>query len=733
MAGEPYKSMEELTEELNILRINYQKELEARKKLVQAIRVSEHKFRTVFDASPIGIAIYDSDGKPETTNHICLEMFAVSDQSGLPDLNLLKKDFLTPQEKTNLDAGRTAKCEFKWEFGGPNATDAWKVGTIYVDALINPINRPANDGSKGYLVHFQDITKRKKAQESLMLNESRFREIYENCAVMMHSINQGGIILNVNRKWLSELGYTREEVLGRKVDLIMTHESAHRAFSKILPKYWKEGKVSDVEYQYVKKDGTIIDVLLDSVVMSDPVWGIISMSVTRNVTDRKRTERELLQSEERFRALFEGAHDCIFIKDGSLRYTHINPEMSKLLGIPREKMLGLTAEDVHGEEAARHIREVDLRVLGGESIEEEHSRTINSVELTFHDIRIPLRDSRNEIIGVCGILRNVTERKKATPAGYTSIVKDYPSAAMQATFSKARYAAAADSIVLLMGESGSGKDYLARWIHDHSKRAKGPFFAINCAAVPHELAESELFGHESGAFTGARGRKRGLLELAEGGTLLLNEIGELPLSLQSKLLTFLDTRSFPRVGGEKQVRVNARLIAATHRDLKTEVDTLRFLPALYYRLNVFTIMVPPLRERAEDVPVLIDETLARLASEMQLNEIPAVAPSVIEKLINYSWPGNVRELRNVLERALMLSTAVISDESLPLMDEMSGTWCRTVVFPTNKSLYDITDTLAYDLCTEALRRADGQKKSAAKLLGISRDTFYRFLKKNERQ
>ena len=220
---------------------------------------------------------------------------------------------------------------------------------------------------------------------------------------------------------------------------------------------------------------------------------------------------------------------------------------------------------------------------------------------------------------------------------------------------EASSAAASDGTVLLQGESGSGKDYLARWIHDHSKRALGPYFSLNCAAISRELAESELFGHERGAFTGAHGRKRGLLELAEGGTLLLNEIGELPLSLQSKLLTFLDTRSFLRVGGEKPINVNARIISATNRSLDDEVEEGRFLSALFYRINVFGITVPPLRDRIEDIPVLMEEIMSRLAVELQLTHLPYVDPAFAIALTRYDWPGNVRELRNALERALMLS------------------------------------------------------------------------------
>jgi len=200
--------------------------------------------------------------------------------------------------------------------------------------------------------------------------------------------------------------------------------------------------------------------------------------------------------------------------------------------------------------------------------------------LIFHDSRVPLRNGEGETHGICIVSRDITNRLKALQE-VQIIDRDYPSEAMRIALRKAQRAASVDSLVLLLGESGSGKDHLARWIHDHSPRSCGPFFAINCAAVSNELAESELFGHEPGAFTGARTRKRGLLELAEGGTLLMNEIGELPLSLQAKLLTFLDSKSFLRVGGDKHIRIDARLMAATHRNLETEVAEGRFLEALF--------------------------------------------------------------------------------------------------------------------------------------------------------
>ncbi len=708
-------------------------EINEHKLTTEALRESEEKFRTIYEESPIGIELYDSEGKLIDANKACLEIFGVPDVADVKGFNLFNDPNLPDVEKEKLLNGLAVRYEIGFDFEVAIRKNLFKTskseGLIFLDVLISPLGIQGGK-LKGYLVQVQDITEQKSAEEALRISETRFRDIYENAPVMMHSINPEGTILNVNKKWLEELGYSREEAIGRRMDFIMTPESAEYAFQEVLPKYWGEGRISDVSYQYVTKQESVMDVLLDSRVIQDPVWGNISLSVIRDVTDHKRAEEELLRSEQRFRAVFESARDCIYIKDQSLRYSHANPAMEKVLGIEADRLLGMRDEELYGEEAGKHLREVDLRVLGGQSIEEEHSRPIHGAQFIFHDIKVPLRNSEGEIIGMCGVSRNITERKKTQPETLT-IAGEYPSASMQTAFSKAHYAAATDSIVLLLGESGSGKDYLARVIHANSRRSNGPFFGINCAAIPHELAESELFGHEAGAFTGARGRKRGLLELAEGGTLLLNEIGELPLHLQSKLLTFLDTKTLLRVGGEKQIQVNARLIAATHRSLEGEVEAGRFLKPLFYRLNVFSIEVPPLRERSEDIPILMEEIMCQLAAELQLTEIPPVDSSALVTLCSYHWPGNVRELRNVLERALILSDSSKLNLGLPAGDYNSQNWSCKVKFPEGRTLQEITDEITEYVCVEALRRSRGNKKLAAQLLGISRFSLYRHLKYSE--
>ncbi len=315
-------------------------------------------------------------------------------------------------------------------------------------------------------------------------------------------------------------------------------------------------------------------------------------------------------------------------------------------------------------------------------------------------------------------------------------VPPYPSTAMRKTLEVCTQVAAGQGNVLLTGESGVGKNYLAGLIHKMSNRGQGAFFDVNCASLSPSLIESELFGHEPGAFTGAKGRKRGLLELSHKGTLFLDEIGDMPLHLQAKLLSFLDTQTLRRVGGEKVIEVDSRVIVATNRNLKELVEKGAFREDLFYRLNVVSIRVPPLRERIEDVPVLVNEMCQKICSDMGLLKVPEISGPVMEKLENYSWPGNVRELKNALERAIMLSpdkeniTEISMDSSSA---ENIGAKAEKplfqVTFPENGlRIKDISNEVDRVLVKEALRRAP-TKKEAARLLGITRDSLSHYIKR----
>jgi two-component system, NtrC family, response regulator AtoC len=391
----------------------------------------------------------------------------------------------------------------------------------------------------------------------------------------------------------------------------------------------------------------------------------------------------------------------------------------------------LTEEEVFGKRRTDQIKELDMRALNGNDVQEEITLQVSGMPVTCLETRVPLRDDSGDLTGICIIAHDISDRKRTEHL--PEIVMDCRSQAMRATLKQATLAAKGDITVLLLGESGSGKDYLARYIHDHSQKAAGPFFSLNCASVSATLAESELFGHEKGSFTGAVGRKRGLLELAEGGTLLLNEIAELSLALQAKLLTFLDTRKFMRVGGEKLIGVSARLIAATNRDLGEELKKGTFRQDLLYRLNVMAITVPPLRERLEDIPILAPKLLSQIRVSLQLDDVPAITKQAMKELSAYTWPGNVRELRNVLERAVILSHGQeIGPAQLGLPQacaqaDDSGP-CFTVGFPPEGSVNDLTSDLKRFLVKNALRQSNGRRNQAARILGISRDSLKHYMK-----
>jgi PAS domain S-box-containing protein len=453
----------------------------------------------------------------------------------------------------------------------------------------------------------------------------------------------------------------------------------------------------------------------------------INEKLRHEIAERERSDAALRESEARFRAIFETAQDCIYIKDRNLRYTQVNPALEALLQTPKASILGRRDEQLFGRDAGVHLGGVDRRVLGGETVEEEYTRLIHGVPTTLLEAKVPLTDSTGSIVGICGIARNITDRRgRSLPSSVVPL--EYPSKSMQNALAQARLVASQGSLVLLLGDSGVGKDYMAKYIHNHSERSNGPFFAINCASVAPELAESELFGHEAGAFTGARSRKRGLLELAEGGTIFLNEIGELSPALQAKLLSFLDTRSFTRVGGEKNVSVNARLIAATNRDLEKDVAEGKFRRDLFYRLNVLSIRIPPLRERREDIPTLIEQILTQLQDDIRLTSPPVFDKSVVDALKAYDWPGNVRELRNVLERALILSGGGHIHASALGLISAADDWLFSTRFPDDRSLNDVVKDLKRLVVLESLRRTRGNRVAAAKLLDISRNSMNHYLK-----
>ena len=319
------------------------------------------------------------------------------------------------------------------------------------------------------------------------------------------------------------------------------------------------------------------------------------------------------------------------------------------------------------------------------------------------------------------VRRVLGERPSATPASHDFLSRDPRVLELLTVLDRT---AATDATVLITGESGTGKELLARRVHDASPRREGPFVAVNCAALPSSLAESELFGHEKGAFTGADRRRAGRFEQADGGTLFLDEVGELGEEIQAKLLRAIEQRTVERVGGGAPVALDLRLVAATNRDLEAMVRDGRFRSDLYFRLNVVSVELPPLRNRRADIallaPVLVERTAARLGLPPK-----TLAPDALTLLETAPWPGNVRELGNVLERALIVAPGPdITAADLPGLEPARPAGTAVGDAGAALSLVDREREAILD----ALRRCDGHRERAAKLLGVSVRTLYNRLK-----
>jgi two-component system response regulator AtoC len=289
------------------------------------------------------------------------------------------------------------------------------------------------------------------------------------------------------------------------------------------------------------------------------------------------------------------------------------------------------------------------------------------------------------------------------------------------------------STVLIMGESGTGKELIAAALHYSSSRRNRPFIKINCAAIPRELMESELFGYEKGAFTGAVGSKPGRFELADGGTLFLDEIAEVPVDMQVKLMRAIQESEFEHVGGVQTIRVDVRLVVATNRDLQKEVEVGRFREDLYYRLNVVPIHLPPLRDRKEDIPLLVDHFIEKFNARLK-RKVEKVSPEALNLVVNYRWPGNIRELENVIERCVLFSEdPEIGAEHLPeQLVERSSSTPSAVTMDAEASMKDIvkqaTAELERDLIVKALEETKGNVTRAAKRLKISRKSLQNKMK-----
>ena len=447
------------------------------------------------------------------------------------------------------------------------------------------------------------------------------------------------------------------------------------------------------------------------------------------IIDDERSMREALRKLLEFHG-----HDVVVAEDGQAGIDSYREKPADLL------IIDLNMAGMNGIETLAKIREFDPQALGMfltafGSIES----AVEAIKAGGFDFLQKPFDNNKLILDIARALkfrelsRRVVQLEEdlESTALFPTIVGNSP--AIRKIKRLLAKVASSDTTVLLLGASGTGKDLAASTLHRHSRRSSKPFVAVNCAAIPASLAESELFGHERGAFTDAKEARYGRFEQAQGGTIFLDEVGELSPDTQARLLRVLQDRTFSRVGGNRTIAADVRVIAATNRDLGADVEAGRFRSDLFWRLNVFPLTLPPLRERFDDVPLLVDHLLDRLSRRLEMR-LPRLSSAALQRLVAYDWPGNIRELENVLERALILIEGDVVDvEHLPL-DSVQGAKQMAEALDGGPSLSldqavsKAAERVERRLIEEALATHKNRTKAAG-ALGISRRTLFNKLQK----
>ncbi len=539
-------------------------------------------------------------------------------------------------------------------------------------------------------------------------------------------------------------GYSAGEIIGQHFSRFYPREDVERGKpDEELKTAAAGGRMEDDGWR-VRKDGSRFwaNVVITAVRGND--GGLLGFAkVTRDFTERRRANEVVRASENRFRSLFESSPDAIIVSDQDGVITGVNGQAEKFFGYLRTEMVGQPIEmlvperfrKAHPQHRSEYSANLRSRPMGIGL--ELYGRRKDGTEFPIDIMLAPVEDVERKT--VLSVVRDLSEQKRAQEIlerkerekqyleeelsleyNFAQIIGE--SVGLKKVLKQAETVAGTDVTVLILGETGTGKDLIARAIHQLSSRRERTLVKLNCAAIPTGLLESELFGHEKGAFTGAISQKIGRLELAHQGTLFLDEVGDIPAELQPKLLRALQEKEFERVGSTRTIPVDLRLVAATNRNLEKMVADREFRSDLYYRLRVFPITIPPLRERREDIPLLVRYFVSKHARTLD-KTIETIPADVMNALTKWDWPGNIRELENFIERAVILSKgpalrAPVAELALP---------------PETPAQEDVTlDATQREHILRVLREAKGViagPKGAAAKLGLKRTTLNSKMKK----
>lgn len=512
--------------------------------------------------------------------------------------------------------------------------------------------------------------------------------IFRRIPVVAALLDVEGCFIDVSDAWVSRTGHTLAALQGRRPEDIATEAAARRIREDLRPRMRRAGRIENAPIEIITATGQVLELLATSLVEYDADGSYrYSLSVFTELSDRARLER-------RYRDLYQSTPAMLHTLDADGRLTDISDHWLHTLGYARNEVLGRSILDFMSETSRKPLVGRMRELISRGDIKDVPLEMVTR-DGEVRDVLMSSRaerDARNIVVRTFVASSDVTERNRAEARlrdAYAEIARlkeelererDYlreevrvsmnfgrivgDSPALHAMLARIEAVADTPASVLIVGETGTGKELIAHAIHTRSSRSDGPLVKVNCASIPDELFESEFFGHVRGAFTGAHRDRVGRFQLADGGTIFLDEVGEIPLALQGKLLRVLQEREFERVGDDATRVVDVRVIAATNKDLEKAVEDGSFREDLYYRLSVFPVHVPPLRRRAGDVVQLAVHFLAQVCRDFG-RPTPAITQAQVEALQRYPWPGNIRELKNVIERAVILSTGDTLQLDLP--------------------------------------------------------------------
>src|SRR5216683_2740487 len=591
------------------------------------------------------------------------------------------------------------------------------------------------------LIACEDIEERKQEESGRRYSEERHRLVVETASDAVISLDESSTILLANPATTRVFGYAPEELIGKPLTILMPEflRKLHEAgFKRYLATGQRHINWQGTELVALRKNSEEFPVEVSFGELAINGRRLFTGFI-RDITERKRAEEKIRQSEMELRQILDFAPQYLSVlgPDRDRDRLFVNKAMLDYFGFTLEEWRSRDRRKYyHPDDWERLASETQSKFLSGLPHEYEARFLRKDGQYRWFLFRWnPIRDEQGRVTRWYAAATDIEERKQAEQrlqnenvalreeidkaSMFEEIVGVSP--ALHAVLSRVSKVAPTDSTVLITGETGTGKELIARAVHKRSQRSSRPFVSVNCAAVPRDLIASELFGHEKGAFTGATQRRLGRFELAEGGTIFLDEVGELPAETQIALLRVLQEHEFERVGGTGSIRTNVRVIAATNRDLEAAVAAGIFRSDLFYRLNVFPIEVPPLRERREDIPLLVEYFIDRYARKAG-KSIRRVNTKSLELLQSYPWPGNIRELQNVIERSVIVcDTENFSvDESWlsqrPLATELNRGLGLSKKLPSQEK------AIIEAALTESGGRVSGPSGAAAKL-GIPGSTL----------